>query len=666
MTYYKRAFIGIIVFVFAAASAVIFFGKFLPDTNKVPNLGIFLEKSAAPETTEQIIQHNLGPIASNQWYSSVYKVFPTQPLYAFPLAYQLSPEGISFSSPEIKATDKTIFAPFVEDFAVGFSDDMEKPKIESVGDWSIGLSMADKQKNSLSFTLAHGIPYTKINIDSDSVYVRFPRDFVITDQNTTKIASSSFSSDSYSITTNNHGYIFVLPQKSAHSVKKNEIIIEKPGSIFIGLLDKNSNYDLFKENSDIEILRTSATPTVDSDGLITSYKTVTNGKTPLITLFSHQSDFLTEKPDILGIYPTLRGDLELVRANTFATRIPLLRPDDSFKEVRKGNSEVIAQLKKDIKEVIEKVPPDSKNYYLGTWFGKVTSLIQLADTFKLPVEKEKLLKFVEPIFTKSLTYFKYDSEQKSLVSTSPEFSNEKLNDHHFHYGYYIRAGAVLAQYKPELLKDYKGVVDELVNDIATTERKSENYPYLRNFDIYEGHSWADGYADFADGNNQESSSEAINAWYAVYLWSKVTKNADLEKYALYLYNTEIQSTNDYWFDRNNIYKSPYEHKIASVVWGGKVDFATWFGKEANMIYGIQLLPITPASMYLGKLDNFSKYEEDYRKSGGDAAKEWGDLFTIWKSFYDPKGALEMKDKVTKPHGDTPRSLFLYMLYLNQK
>ncbi len=666
MTFYKRVFIGIIVLVFAAVSAVIFFRKFLPDTNKVPNLGIFEEKSIAPESTEQIIQHNLSPIASNQWYSSVYKKFPTQSLYTFPLAYQLSPEGLSFSSPEIKATDKTIFAPFVEDFAVGFADDLEKPKIESIGDWSIGFSMATKQKDSLSFTLAHGIPYIKLKIDSDSVHVRFAHDFVITDQNTTKITSSSFSSDSYLVTTNNHEYIFVLPQKSAHTVKKNEIIIGKPGSLFIGLLDKKDNYDLFKEISDIEILGTSATPTVETEDLVTIYKTVTNGKVPLITLFSHQSDFLTQKPDILGTYPTLRGDMELVSANSFTTRIPLVRPDESFKKVSKGESEIIVQLKKDIKEVIEKGSPDSKNYYLGTWFGKVTSLIQLTDTFKLTAEKETLLQFVEPIFTKSLTYFQYDSEQKSLVSTSPEFGNEKLNDHHFHYGYYIRTAAVLARYKPELLKDYKGLVDELVNDIATIDRNSETYPYLRNFDVYEGHSWADGYADFVDGNNQESSSEAINAWYAVYLWSKVTKNVDLEKYALYLYNTEIQSVYDYWFDKKNNYAAPYGHKIASIVWGGKVDFTTWFGKEANMIYGIQLLPITPASLYLGNLDNFSQYEEDYRKSGGDGTKEWGELFIIWKSFYDPKEALEMKDKVTKPHSDTPRSLFLYVLYMNQK
>ena len=56
-----------------------------------------------------------------------------------------------------------------------------------------------------------------------------------------------------------------------------------------------------------------------------------------------------------------------------------------------------------------------------------------------------------------------------------------------------------------------GIVDLLIRDIATMELGRADFPFLRNFDPYEGHSWAGGDGEFfGHDNNQESSSEAIN------------------------------------------------------------------------------------------------------------------------------------------------------------
>ena len=56
------------------------------------------------------------------------------------------------------------------------------------------------------------------------------------------------------------------------------------------------------------------------------------------------------------------------------------------------------------------------------------------------------------------------------------------------------------------------MVDLIVKDIATSERGRDDFPFIRNFDPYEGHPWARGNSDFyGHGNDQESSSEAINA-----------------------------------------------------------------------------------------------------------------------------------------------------------
>ena len=46
------------------------------------------------------------------------------------------------------------------------------------------------------------------------------------------------------------------------------------------------------------------------------------------------------------------------------------------------------------------------------------------------------------------------------------------------------------------------------------------FPDLRVFDAYASHSWASGTSPFADGNNQESSSEAVTAWTGLALWAQ--------------------------------------------------------------------------------------------------------------------------------------------------
>jgi len=112
------------------------------------------------------------------------------------------------------------------------------------------------------------------------------------------------------------------------------------------------------------------------------------------------------------------------------------------------------------------------------------------------------------------SYFAFHKGVGTIIGYPDEYGSvDALNDHHFHYGYWIMAAAHLAR------RDLKwasrgqmgGMVDLLIRDIVTMERGRADFPFLRNFDPYEGHSWAGGDGEFfGHDNNQESSPEAIN------------------------------------------------------------------------------------------------------------------------------------------------------------
>lgn len=605
--------------------------------------------------------HSLIPIASNQWYSNIYSSFPTQPIFAMPLAYKISEKGLSFSYPDVTYTAETVFGSYNEDFTIGTGQKFTKPKITQIGDWHIKIQMQGDGGDQLSFFLAHGMPYTIIHSKTNNLNITFTQTPVLLSTNP----------DGVVLQVKNHNYFFASQNKKL-TLNGNTLNASSSSWIFIALIDDPAHVDLFRKIIQNDIINTTVLFSSKNNMLFTKYNIQTTQGPTLFTLYPHQFNTLSAQFKPLGVYNTIRGQLTLVQAEGFTTNMQLIIPPTNFAPLA-GNCNsavidpclIISELNTDIDSYIKTAIPASKDYFLGTWLGKGITLLQLADTLSQNSAKEKLLNFLEPIFINSLNNFYYQNSTTSLVANSPEFGNEKNNDHHFHYGYYLRAGAILAQFDNTITDKIKNTLSQMAMDIANYDKSSVKYPFLRNFDIYESHSWADGFANFADGNNQESSSEAINAWYSVFLWGKTIGDTTLANTGLTLYNQEILGAKYYWFDIKNIYKAPFKHALGTIIWGGKIDFGTWFSDRANMKYGIELLPFTPASDYLGTLPQFLKYASDYTASGGDIRNSWGDLFVMWESFYNPAKAMQDLALVQNREDNTPKSIFLYTVYRNQ-
>ena len=85
-----------------------------------------------------------------------------------------------------------------------------------------------------------------------------------------------------------------------------------------------------------------------------------------------------------------------------------------------------------------------------------------------------------------------------------------------------------------------------------------DFPLARHKDFFDGHSWASGLFQQANGKGQESSSEATNAYYAVYLYALATANTELAQFSLLMLHMEIQATQVYWHMPNDdIYGSVF-------------------------------------------------------------------------------------------------------------
>lgn len=138
----------------------------------------------------------------------------------------------------------------------------------------------------------------------------------------------------------------------------------------------------------------------------------------------------------------------------------------------------------------------------------------------------------------------------SMKNVHADFGNAAYNDHHYHYGYFVYAAAVVGKEHPKWLENYTPAVMDLVRDYANPDREDPYFVFCRHKDMYAWHSWAGGVFSAPDAKNQESTSEAVNGYYAVYLLGLALHNDNLANFGRILMQMEIRSARKYWQVRN--------------------------------------------------------------------------------------------------------------------
>lgn len=281
-------------------------------------------------------------------------------------------------------------------------------------------------------------------------------------------------------------------------------------------------------------------------------------------------------------------------------------------------------------------------YWNGKAIGRVAEVLALAHQLEMATATSTLLSWLKGELADwmsaerdgtldSVNYFVYDADWDTLLGMEESFySHALLQDHHFHYGYFIRAAAEVCRIEAEFCgsEQYGPMFELLIRDYAAG-RNDPLFPYLRHFDPAFGFSWASGAANFNRGNNNESTSEAANAYGAMILYGLVTGNDDIAERGMYLHASTAAAFWEYWNDIDGYrgvdiekrnFPLAYPQITTSIIWGDGADFATWFSRRYAHILGIQGLPSNPLIMHVGL---HADYLDDYVHLGMSESRKVG-------------------------------------------
>ncbi len=662
---------------------------------------------AAPLRSEAMLKQ---AAPTSQWYSTLIFNPQPDPIYAQPLSFKTTAAGLELAMPakQVVATerpDAEIHYPHAD--ALVFSPaafEPEPAKLARVSDWAVDIAMA-RGADQLLATVAHGSPYAYFRLTRGDVRIRLPAAGERMPSADARVLALRVKGRPYAV----FGPAGVRWEQASATEWLGRLPEGKGYFAAAGLPDdKAETLALLARHAYAFVTDTRATWRYDSAAsqMVATYTASTQvmegpDHGPLLALYPHQWFNNASVADKLGpAYDTVRGKLRLLAAAQFKTTraytgfVPhwpalaasprLAEFDDHFKRDMRRRRDLMP-----LKE-----NPDNWRvsvYWQGKGLTKLTQLAAVAEQQGDVSSRDQLLALAKERMEwwfsgkGKVSYFMLD-KRLGTVSAYPDefFSVEQMNDHHFQYGYWIRAAAEIALRDPAWAakEQWGGMVDLLVKDIANTERGAADFPYIRNFDAYEGHSWAVGIGGAgiygAQGNNQESSSEAVNAWAGLILWGEATGNTALRDLGVYLYSTEIEAINHYWFDIHGLVFAPeYKPVETSMLFGGKYAHNTWWTDEPRQIHGINLLPIAPYSTYLGRDAAFVKRNlaamkvesEAYKKRGKFPPNPppedvWQDIFAKYLALVDPDAALAAwNPRGSVEDGETPSHVLHWLLSL---
>ncbi|MBN9213412.1 MAG: hypothetical protein ABS62_09875 [Microbacterium sp. SCN 70-200] len=547
-----------------------------------------VERVAEPGTVA--VAADVAP-PTNRWYSSLAFSTDDLPVYPFPLAFAPTGTGFSVEVPAVTVDEATIGASFTGGLEITLGDGQDLTRtVVRTDPVSVTIAYADEAGALALVTLAEGSPI---------VTIRAMRDTTLT-----LPAPPEALGDGWQLA---HGErTFVLSAPNTVAAGSTVTLYEGDAAQLAPIPEDAAAADWLDAMGD-PVAGVEATSAEQEGASITTLQYTGTADTVVVPF----PGMTTAGTCDLGMFETPYGTVSACRGAELTRSVPVVAPAsrydfDGLDDATR--TRIRTQLEADV-TATGPLPADT--YFAGKALARLASMYELAvalgatDLAEQIIDRldDELTPWLDPAGckTRAERCFVYDDRLRLVVGKVVGFGSEEGNDHHFHYGYFLEAAGILAQARPERIDDLRPVMTLLAADIVTgaAGTAGAQLPALRTFDPYRGHSWASGLSPFADGNNQESSSEAVAAWNGAALWAQSAGDAELLQQATWLLSTEADAARTLWLEPETL-PAGYAHTIVSMNWSSKRDYATWFSAESSAILGIQLLPLGPVSLeYLG-------------------------------------------------------------------
>ena len=629
-------------------------------TNSFPGTDI-AGRNGFPSGSPQLSGNALGkPVPTNDWWSKLVKENHADNLFNYPMTMKTMNTGLIVTYiPSGVIGDS---AP-IEVGLQGLSTD--RVTVSDYSDWTVTMNWKDAD-NELSVTSGIGMPFLYYEKDLDDVVEIKVKSGTYVINNELLIVENA---------ANGQDFVFYAPAGSTWIQSGNTFTSTLNGKTYwsMAMLPQNTSnitavaQDLkkyafvFPTNTITDWTYNEGNSKLSTTFSVTTEVKEGTNSNMLLGLLPHQWYNTSSNSPVPSTYTysSVRGALKMLEGNSFTVEntfkgilptIPYLANYSTGFSPSELDSK-ISQIEND------GLSTWTDSYNEGQVMNRLIQTARIADQTGNLSARNKMIATVKERLEDWLTYesgekaflFYYNDTWSAMLGyPSGHGQDTNINDHHFHWGYFIHAAAFMEQFEPGWSAKWGAMINTLISDAASSDRTDTKFPFLRNLSPYAGHSWANGFATFPQGNDQESTSESMQFASSLIHWGTITENKEIRDLGIYIYTTEQTAVEEYWFDvyeRN--FPNNQQFSLVSRVWGNSFDNGTFWTADIAASYGIEMYPIHGGSFYLGHNQEYAKklWTEISQNTGvlskEDNANLWHDTYWKYLSMTNPQEAVNL-------------------------
>ena len=209
-------------------------------------------------------------------------------------------------------------------------------------------------------------------------------------------------------------------------------------------------------------------------------------------LLPHQWYNLSQDSPIPNIdsYESIRGELKMLDGNffevenTFLGILPTLPYLANYSDTFSPS---------ELEEKINLIENDglaewTDSYNEGQMMNRLIQTARIANKTNDIEALDKIINTIKNRLEDWLTYqsnevaflFYYNQDWTTLLGyPAGHGQDSNINDHHFHWGYFIHAAAFVEQFEPGWADEWGDMIDMLIRDAASPNRNDNLFPFLR-------------------------------------------------------------------------------------------------------------------------------------------------------------------------------------------